>query len=115
MQEALEFWGILSVSACNATNIMPSRWIFQNASQRKLFSPGFFVIQAENLQNQGKHDQRSTTKVRLGQTPPHKPATTYTLGSHIMSSIDWQTSPRAAQGAAQTTRKPILLDFFNPE
>jgi hypothetical protein len=32
-----------------------------------------------------------------------------------MSAIDWQTNLGYALDSAQSTRKPILLDFFNPE
>jgi len=39
----------------------------------------------------------------------------FSIGSKKMPTIKWQTSLRTAQGDAQTTRKPLLLDFFNPE
>lgn len=32
-----------------------------------------------------------------------------------MSSLEWQNNIGYAQDSAKSTRKPILLDFFNPE
>jgi hypothetical protein len=32
-----------------------------------------------------------------------------------MSSIEWQTREGYALDSAQSTKKPILLDFYNPE
>jgi len=35
--------------------------------------------------------------------------------STIKSAIDWHTTLTIAQEASEATKKPILLDFFNPE
>lgn len=35
--------------------------------------------------------------------------------NNLMGTIEWQTSVGHAIDSAKTTRKPILLDFYNPE